>query len=269
MSKKCLTICAVLLSLILANFSYLKDNTEVDFSGSDINPKFDKYYNWFYITLSCDVPKPEYEVFRRALTGFFNLKAQNKIRNNVLTIIDFSLSSNRERMWIVDMNTMKVTYYSLVAHGRNSGDEYARHFSNKPSSNQSSLGFFLTDEIYYGNHGMSLYLDGVEPDVNDNARERAIVMHGANYVSKDFIDQNGRLGRSFGCPSIPMEDHEKVINTLSGGSCIYIHYPDENYFNNSQMFTPEKVLAGMYSLLGEAAIGFNFFPELLSNTGNY
>ena len=269
MSKKCLIICALVLSLILANCSYLRGNTGVDSSCSDDNPKFDRYYNWFYKTLSCDVPKPEYEVFKKALTGFFNLKALNKIRNNVLTIIDFSISSNRERMWIVDMNTMKVTYYSLVAHGRNSGDEYARHFSNKPSSNQSSLGFFLTDEIYYGNHGMSLYLDGVEPDVNDNARERAIVMHGANYVSKDFIDKYGRLGRSFGCPSIPMEDHEKVIKTLSGRSCIYIHYPDENYFNNSQMFTPETVLAGMYSLLSEATIRFNFYPELLSITGNY
>jgi hypothetical protein len=238
-------------------------------SPLNINPDTESYFTWFYKALESDTPKPEYEVFKKALTGFLNLKAGSKIKNNLLTIIDFSLSSNKERMWIVDMRKLKVVIHSLVAHGRNSGDEFPKYFSNKPSSNQSSLGFFLTDNIYYGKHGMSLYLDGVEPDVNDKARERSIVMHGASYVSRDFIRTHGRLGRSFGCPSIPIENHEEVISMLSGRSCIYIYYPDKKYLDNSPMLTTERVLAGMYNLLSEPSVTFNFYPELLSISGNY
>ncbi|MFO7621425.1 MAG: murein L,D-transpeptidase catalytic domain family protein [Bacteroidales bacterium] len=226
-------------------------NLEVNASSSKLNPDVNSFLTWFYNTIRCDVPKPDYEVFTRAITGFFNLKSANKIKNNLLTIVDFSLSSNMERMWIVDMNKIKVVHHSLVAHGRNSGDEFATSFSNRPSSNQSSLGFYLTDETYYGGHGMSLYLDGVEPGVNDKARERAIVMHGAGYVSRDFIRRNGRLGRSFGCPSIPMENHEEIISMLSGRSCIYIHYPDEKYLSTSTLFDMETALAEMYNLLSE------------------
>ncbi len=269
MSKKRLTICALVLSVFQVSYTYLTGNSEVSSSPSNANPNINSFFTWFYNVLESDTPKPEYEVFTRALTGFFNLKAENKIKKNLLTIIDFSLSSNMERMWIVDMNKMKVVHYSLVAHGRNSGDEFARNFSNKPSSNQSSLGFYLTDDIYNGKHGMSLYLDGVEPEVNDKARERAIVMHGAGYVSRDFIRNYGRLGRSYGCPSIPMEDHEKIVSMLSGRSCIYIHYHDEKYFNTSLMFTMETVMEGMFCLLSETTIPFDFYPELLSIAGNY
>jgi hypothetical protein len=116
---------------------------------------------------------------------------------------------------------------------------------------------------------MSLYLDGMEPEVNDKARERAIVMHGASYVSTDFIRTHGRLGRSFGCPSIPMENHEEIISMLSGRSCVYIYYPDEKYLDNSPMLTDESVLAGMYSLLSETSIAFNLYPELHLASGNY
>ena len=269
MSKKRLTICVLVLSVLQVNYTYLIGNNEVNSSHSNVNPNIDGYFTWFYKALGSDTSKPEYEVFKKALTGFFNLKAEDKIKKNLLTIIDFSLSSNKERMWIVDMNKLKVVNYSLVAHGHNSGDEFPKYFSNKPSSNQSSLGFYLTDDIYYGKHGMSLYLDGVEPDVNDKARERAIVMHGASYVSRDFIRTHGRLGRSFGCPSIPMENHEEVISMLSGRSCIYIYYPDEKYLDNSPMLTTETTLAGMYSLLSETSVTFDFYPELLSIAGNY
>ena len=269
MSKKRLTICALVLSVLQVNYMYLMGSDSVNSLSSIVNPDLDNYFSWFYKELGSDVPKPEYKVFTKALTGFFNLKAENKIRKNLLTIIDFSISSNMERMWIVDMNKLKVVNYSLVAHGRNSGDEFATCFSNKPSSNQSSLGFYLTDDIYYGRHGMSLYLDGVEPDVNDKARDRAIVIHGASYVSRDFIRTHGRLGRSFGCPSIPMENHEEIISMLSGRSCVYIYYPDEKYLDNSPMLTDESVLAGMNSLLSETPIAFNLYPELQLASGNY
>jgi len=269
MSKKGLTICALVLSVLQVNYTYLLGNNDVNSSSSNVDPSIDSYFTWFYKVLESDTPKPDYEVFTKALTGFFNLKAGYKIKNNLLTIIDFSLSSNMERMWVIDMNKLKVVNYSLVAHGRNSGDEFAKYFSNKPSSYQSSLGFYLTGDIYYGKHGMSLYLDGVEPDVNDKARDRAIVMHGANYVSRDFIRNYGRLGRSFGCPSIPMEKHEEVISMLSGRSCIYIYYPDEKYLTTSNMFTGETVMSGINSLLSEPSVTFDFYPELLSITGNY
>ena len=157
---------------------------------------------------------------------------------------------------------------NLVAHGRNSGEEYASHFSNTPFSNQSSLGFYLTGGIYYGKHGMSLYLDGVEPGVNDNSRERAIVMHSADYVSRDFIRNYGRLGRSFGCPSIPMEDHEKIITMLSGRSCIYIHYPDDKYQSNSRMFNTETALEGINLFLSESPGIVNSCPEIQISAGN-
>ena len=269
MSKRRIIICALVLSVLPVNHTYLTGNSVVNASFSISDAHLDSYFSWFYKVLSCNVLKPEYEVFTKALTGFFNLKAGNKIKNNLLTIIDFSLSSNMERMWIVDMTKMKVAHYSLVAHGKNSGDEFASSFSNKPSSYQSSLGFYLTDEIYYGKHGMSLYLDGVEPDVNDKARERAIVIHGANYVSRDFIRNYGRLGRSFGCPSIPMENHEEIISLLSGRSCIYIHYPDEKYFDNSMMFSMETAVAGINNLLSETSVTSDYYQEVVSIVGNY
>jgi len=255
--------------MLLVSFTSL---TEINYLISSTSGSFadtDSYYSMFYNALDDDAPKPDYEVFSMALTGFFNLKAGDQIRNNILTIIDFSISSNTERMWIVDMNKMKVVHHSLVAHGRNSGDEFARSFSNKPSSYQSSLGFYLTDDIYFGRHGMSLHLDGIESNVNDNARERAIVIHGADYVSRDFIRNYGRLGRSFGCPSIPMENHEQIISLLSNGSCIYIYYPDEKYMSNSIMFNMEKTLKGIYSLLNETSLTFDIYPELLPLAVNF
>ncbi|MBW6500106.1 MAG: murein L,D-transpeptidase catalytic domain family protein [Bacteroidales bacterium] len=222
-----------------------------------ISEAFDRdietYFTFCYRALYCDPPKPGYEVFKRALTGFLNLKSSGNIRNNLLTIIDFSVSSNVERMWIVDIHHMKVIHNSLVAHGKESGDEYATQFSNIPSSNRSSLGFYLTGEIYYGKHGISLFLDGVEPGVNDKARDRAIVMHGAEYVSRKYINTYGRLGRSFGCPSIPIDKHEEIIRLLSGRSCIYIYYPDKDYFLNSRLYSAEKVNEGIYKLQSEGS----------------
>lgn len=217
------------------------------------------YYSWLYGMLGNEVSKPEYEVFKQALTGFFNLKGENKVSKNLLTIIDFSLSSNLERMWVLDINKMEVVHRSLVAHGRNSGDEFARYFSNKPSSYQSSLGFYLTDNIYHGKHGLSLYLEGLEPGINDKARERAIVMHSADYVSEDFIRNYGRLGRSLGCPSIPLENHKEIIEKLSGRSCLYIHYPDAEYLQTSHLLNPESALTAIVMHLNK----FPGIPESL------
>jgi hypothetical protein len=168
---------------------------------------------------------PSLESFKVAFEGFENLNSQNKLENSILTIIDFSLSSNTKRLWVIDMNSNEVLFHTLVAHGMNSGQEFATNFSNKSQSYKSSLGFYLTAEIYIGKHGSSLKLDGIEKGINDNARERAIVIHGADYVSEAFAENNGRLGRSQGCPALPSNLTSKIITKIKNKSVLFIYHP--------------------------------------------
>jgi hypothetical protein len=168
---------------------------------------------------------PKLESFSKALEGFYLLKEKGIIKKDYLTIIDFSLSSKVKRMWVIDMNENKIVMNSLVAHGKNSGNDYANQFSNKNESNKSSLGFFATGESYLGKHGLSLKLDGLEDGVNSNARQRAIVIHGADYVSENFIRYHNRLGKSQGCPAVPIEMSKKIIQTIKDKSCLFIYHP--------------------------------------------
>ena len=168
---------------------------------------------------------PRLESFTKALQGFYALQTKGKIQKNILTLIDFSLSSNVKRLWIIDLNTKKILFNSLVAHGRNTGNEFADSFSNKAESYKSSLGFYATGEVYQGKHGLSLRLDGLENGINDNARARAVVIHGADYVAESFIKNNSRLGRSLGCPAIPMNMTKEIINVIKDKSCLYIYHP--------------------------------------------
>jgi hypothetical protein len=138
------------------------------------------------------------------------------------------------------MNKKELLYVCLVAHGKNSGEKIPDHFSNKPESLESSLGFYMTAETYSGKHGYSLRLDGLEKNINDNARMREIVIHGADYVSQQFIDSHGRLGRSWGCPAIPVEISREVIDSISNGSCIFIYGKDESYFLKSAFVNTKK-----------------------------
>lgn len=168
---------------------------------------------------------PNQDSFTKALEGFYQWKEKGLIQKDILTLVDFSLSSTEERLWVIDIKNNTILFQSLVAHGRNSGDEFATNFSNTPESHKSSLGFYATGETYIGKHGYSLRLDGLEKGKNNNARKRAIVMHGATYVSKEFIKNNGRLGRSFGCPSVPTELTNELIDIIKNQSCLYIYYP--------------------------------------------
>jgi hypothetical protein len=172
---------------------------------------------------------PELRTFSEALKGFYLLKERGVIQKDILTLIDFSLSSNTKRLWVIDLATNTVLFNSLVAHGRNTGDEFASNFSNANSSFKSSLGFYATGEIYQGKHGTSLRLDGLENGVNDNARERGVVMHGADYVSESFIRNNKRLGRSQGCPAIPMEMTKEIIEIIKNKSLLYIYHPSRSF----------------------------------------
>jgi hypothetical protein len=168
---------------------------------------------------------PSFESFNLALDGFNYLKNKGLIQKNILTIVDFSLSSNAKRLWVIDLDKNIVLFQTLVAHGRNTGDEYAKAFSNQAESFKSSVGFYATAEIYRGKHGMSLKLDGLQKGLNDKARERAVVMHGADYVSETFIKQHSRLGRSLGCPAVPVELNQKIINLIKDKSCLFIYHP--------------------------------------------
>jgi hypothetical protein len=251
-------ICIFLLMFSLGNTSADEMFEMKDFiEENNISDRTD-FYSWFYDGLRSDVAKPSPEALKSALMGFFSLKNSNAVKSNILTIIDFSLSSNQERMWIVDMNNKQVIHSSLVAHGRNSGQEFANSFSNISGSYQSSLGFYITDGIYQGKHGTSLRLNGMEPGINDNAMQRAVVMHSADYVSNDFIKKHGRLGRSFGCPSIPVENHEEIISLLSGGSCLYIHFPDANYQASSLLLKDDTADPGIQLFLSDPLFTFSF-----------
>lgn len=170
---------------------------------------------------------PSFDCFSIALEGFYKFKEKGIFQKNLLTIIDFSQSSNSKRLWILDLDKNEVLLNTYVAHGRNTGDEFANHFSNKAESFQSSLGFYSTAEIYNGKHGSSLKLDGLQKGLNDNARERAVVMHGADYVSEKFIRNNKRLGRSLGCPAVPVELNDKIISMIKDKSCLFIYHPSK------------------------------------------
>ncbi|MFW6371336.1 MAG: murein L,D-transpeptidase catalytic domain family protein [Bacteroidota bacterium] len=185
---------------------------------------------------------PSEEVFAIAYKGHQALKAvPETVKKDILTVIDFSLSSNEKRLWIIDIETKQVLFNDYVAHGRNSGNEEAGAFSNVSGSYMSSIGFYVTGETYQGKHGLSLFLEGMDKDYNCNARNRAIVMHGADYVSADFIQQYGRLGRSLGCPSVSMEIHQEVINTIKDGSTLFIYYPDPTFLKTSALLNPPAV----------------------------
>ena len=168
---------------------------------------------------------PKAKIFAKALKGFYQFKEKGFLQKDVLTLVDFSLSSKKKRLWVIDLKSNIILFQSLVAHGRNSGNEYATKFSNKPESNKSSLGFYSTGETYYGKNGYSLRLDGLQKGINNNVRERAIVIHGADYVSENFIKQNGSLGRSLGCPSLPMKTSKKIIDAIKNKSCLFVYHP--------------------------------------------
>lgn len=180
---------------------------------------------------------PNIESFKEALKGFYELKEKGLVQKDILTLVDFSLSSNVKRLWVIDLDTNTILYNSLVAHGRNTGEEYANSFSNSNSSYKSSLGFYLTGEVYNGKHGMSLKLDGLEKGINDNARERGVVMHSANYVSNSFIKSNKRLGRSQGCPAIPEELLKDIVNTIKNKSCLFIYHPSRSFEYKKPLFS--------------------------------
>jgi hypothetical protein len=185
-------------------------------------------------TANMAISIPQREILSFGIKGYLKLKEDGKISpGKPLTVIDFSLPSTAKRMWIIDMEDGLILHHGLVSHGRNSGELMAQKFSNINSSYMSSLGFYLTGETYQGKHGYSLRLDGLEKGFNDKARERAIVIHGADYAHENFIKQTGRLGRSLGCPALPNEIADEIIDMIKDQSLLFIYGKDKEYLGKS------------------------------------
>ncbi|WP_428400400.1 murein L,D-transpeptidase catalytic domain family protein [Niabella insulamsoli] len=187
-----------------------------------------------YDSLALDARGLSHDAFEYAISGFHRLEQEGLLHNDsILTIIDFDQPSYRKRMYIIDVKNYKMLFNTWVAHGKNTGRETAENFSNTNASYKSSLGFYLTDATYHGSKGYSLKLQGLEPGLNTNAMRRAIVIHGASYVSQSFIDAQGYVGRSHGCPAVPTALTRPIIQTIKDGSCLFIYnkrYKPSNRF---------------------------------------
>lgn len=195
-----------------------------------------KYISEIYNKINfCREGKLNPVVFETAYRGYANLRAAGKLNsdNEIISIADYSLSANQKRLWIIDLRSKKVILSTYVAHGQGTGEEYATEFSNRENSHQSSLGFYVTGDTYMGEHGLSLHLHGMDNGYNSAAYERAVVIHGAAYVSEDFIRANKRLGRSWGCPAVSNELSAEIINTVKDGTCLFIYHPNKNYMASS------------------------------------
>ena len=176
------------------------------------------------------------QAFDYAWKGYNYLLERNKItRSAYLTICDFSQSSKRKRLYIIDIASQKLVINTWVAHGKNSGEEYANQFSNRPESLQSSLGFYVTANTYIGEHGLSLRINGVDPGFNDKALERSIVIHGAGYVNGERAKSGMYMGRSWGCPAVPQQEVTNIITTIKNGTCLFIYHPSKSYLNRSKI----------------------------------
>ncbi len=231
----------VFLSIFILFFLSLPYNLGSASSSISINENsFERLWLDFYTNL--DDPSINYNCVKLGLRGFYKALNENElISKNIITLIDYTKPSTEERLFVIDIETDSVLVKSLVAHGKNSGINYAKNFSNQRFSNKSSLGFFITDETYRGKHGYSLRLKGLEAGINDSAYKRGIVIHPANYVSKEFIYKYGRLGRSFGCPAIPSENHKKIINLIKEKTCLFIYYPDSFYLSESTYLSQNSI----------------------------
>lgn len=182
-------------------------------------------------------------VYELALTALDRARDAGDVssrHDHLLTVIDYSMASTERRLWVIDLEAEEVLFRELVAHGQSTGGNRARHFSNDEGSHKSSLGVFRTGRTYRGKHGYSLKLDGLEPGFNDNARDRAIVIHAADYVTEDFIAANGRLGRSWGCPALDPAVADDVIDTIRGGTLLVAYHADDAWLEGSTYLGAEE-----------------------------
>ncbi|VVO34438.1 murein L,D-transpeptidase catalytic domain family protein [Pseudomonas fluorescens] len=167
-------------------------------------------------------------------------QAQGAVPAQRLAVIDYSLPSTEQRLWVFDLKQRKLLFHELVAHGRNSGENMAVQFSNQNESNATSLGLYRTASSYNGHNGYSLRMEGLEPGFNDRAFDRAIVIHGAPYVSPDLARSNGRIGRSLGCPAVRPAIAHKLIDSMKDGQLLFSYYPDRQWLKSSSFINCNK-----------------------------
>jgi hypothetical protein len=191
--------------------------------------------NLLYDSLNLESLGLPREVMKMAYKGQQHLSDRGTLNNeDILAICDFSQPSDKKRLYIIDAKNYRVLLNTYVAHGKNSGLNYAERFSNTHESLQSSLGFYVTKGTYFGKHGLSLKLAGMEKGFNDNAEARAVVLHGANYIGNNRLG-SAYMGRSFGCPAVPQAQSDMVINLLKNGTCLFIYHPTQKYLNGSKI----------------------------------
>lgn len=233
---------AYLLIMLFSPFAQLsaldslpKQSTKSLGSQDGLNPfSFEDSLQHIYDEIGLENYDLSYEVFKYGMIGYYSLRQQGKLSDKeLLSIIDFTKSSTKKRFYTIDLNEKQVKYYTYVSHGKNTGEDKAKSFSNIVHSNQSSLGFYITAETYVGSKGYSLKLDGIEKGFNDKLRERAVVIHSAEYVSEYWIKKYGRLGRSQGCPALPTTIAKEVIETIKDHTAIFAYYNDVVYLNAS------------------------------------
>jgi L,D-transpeptidase catalytic domain len=214
----------------------VKFQSDFFFKSSSKTKSFDHEMELIYDSLQLEKRGLKKEAFIYAYTGYKKLEEEGKLnKEGLITICDFSQSSKRKRLYLIDLNECKLLLNTYVAHGKNSGGEYARKFSNRPESRQSSLGFYTTKTTYYGGHGLALTLSGLEPGFNDKAERRKIVLHGSLYIGDNYKRWGKYMGRSFGCPAVPMKQSKTLINTIKDGSCLFIYHPSKNYLSGSKI----------------------------------
>lgn len=203
---------------------------------------FDDSLQSLYRAIRLDEYNLSYHVFKYAMTGYFNLQQQGKLNDKkLISIIDFSRKSSMKRFYTIDLEALAVKFFTYVSHGKNSGEDETTSFSNVVHSNQSSLGFYVTGETYVGSKGYSLRLDGMEKGYNDRIRERAVVIHNADYVSESFIKKYGRLGRSQGCPALPVELGRKIIDVVKNKTMVFAYFDDDQYLQSSSILDPSDL----------------------------
>jgi hypothetical protein len=212
-----------------SNVSHKTKNTSANYTFINDSRVIYKELNLSAIGLS-------EKAFDCAYKGYQRLLKKQKLTNTgLLAICDFSQSSNKKRLYILNLDSNKVLLTSYVAHGRGSGAEYATRFSNRSRSHQSSLGFYITSSVYSGDHGLSLRLQGLEPGFNNLAMKRNIVIHGASYISDEYLVTNKFMGRSYGCPAVPEDECAAIIDLIKNGTCFFIYHPTKKYLQSSKI----------------------------------
>lgn len=224
-------------------------------SNSASSPVLKKTADSIYDLISLGEYGLERDVFFNAYKGYQYLEKRGKLsKTNLLTICDYSQSSNNKRLYVIDLLNSRLLFNTFVSHGKNSGNEFATSFSNYNNSNKSSLGFMVTGGTYSGKAGFCMRFNGMEAGINDRVKSRGIVLHGSRFVNEEIMSARGTIGKSLGCPAVPFGLHTRIIDAIKGGSCFFINSPDQWYVNNSTILNSRFDLAPTMQLQQTASV---------------